>query len=1103
MARKKRQRISYVLPLASTPGGHRLGVNGLDFDEDRSILYTGGRDGAVCAWDLDLEAQKKSRDSDTRQEKQSTVTFRKQVQAHTHWVNDIVLVKNNLGLVSASSDVTVKLWRPHGHETTQAYTIGSHSDYIKCLATPDRTANWVASGGLDHKICLWDLNGAGKTLEINVSQAEDVVKGSVYALRARGSLLASGGPESVVRLWDVKSGKSITKLVGHTDNVRDILISDDGDTLLTASSDQTIKVWSIAAGRCIHTLTMHNDSVWCMYSNDPNLAVFYSGDKSGLVAKTDTRRAMEIDDSVSVAICHEHDGISRLIPAGDSVWTATSSSSVNRWLDVDTELEVETPPVSPREERRASWKHQAVGATEKPIANGVSHDTKIPHNAVLLVSNTAVHPGRKQLGNFADASVTNIRKASEAMTMDDLSVVVPIRGQPAETIEGQHGLIKHVMLNDRKRILTLDTAGEVVLWDLLKCIPIKSFGRRHLDEVVPEVNTTESVANWCGVDTKTGKITVMLEENYCFDAEVYADELDLDKDLVFREDQRINLGKWVLRNLFSKLIEEEIKRDEAHRSTLRNPTTSTGLVRPGAPTSIAMPESAEATPMVSPGQILTPRASNGNALVPPTPSLAIGAATPGFAPLNLTLPPTAEEDSERTTTNGVSVPTAPTPSAATESQTDYFGSTNRSSEASSDHAKAPDTPGGGLDAAPLSTPTSPTEEKKKSGLFGKKFPNMTMTFPKKMTRTSVEVKTPIAPSEEKSDTASYKSTSEKEDAPSKVIEDNFYGVIQKIRHEYEEHLEHKPDVPVPVGITPSLTVETPALRPPEHTTIIIQEDDPASGGLADQYRGEIGELGSAEQVDVLEKIAPMWLGEVLLKNQIPYKDTVKVSFVLHPYDNQLPSIASNDGNARLNANRMLRAKKIMAYVAERIEVQMSPLAAGHGRDHDHKHRLTHSHDHVHRHEHEQHPEQTQGPDEATGGREQHIEGSQSESHQEMVEAGEEEEAHHAENEKEKDVEKSADVGEDAREEDDAAKEEEKEKEKEDQDRLKPEEYLELYCQGQKVDPNTTLATLRVHVWRTGGDVVLFYKSNGKKKLRLSHPAAVPTREESEEATGVS
>jgi WD repeat-containing protein 48 len=68
--------------------------------------------------------------------------------------------------------------------------------------------------------------------------------------------------------------------------------------------------------------------------------------------------------------------------------------------------------------------------------------------------------------------------------------------------------------------------------------------------------------------------------------------------------------------------------------------------------------------------------------------------------------------------------------------------------------------------------------------------------------------------------------------------------------------------------------------------------------------------------------------------------------------------------------------------------------------------------------------------------------------------------------------------------------------------LKPEEYLELYCQGQRVDPNTTLATLRVHVWRTGGDVVLFYKSNGRKELRLPHPAEVPSKEESEEATGV-
>ncbi|OCT44386.1 WD repeat protein [Cladophialophora carrionii] len=1073
MAKKKRQRISYVLPLAASPGGHRLGVNGLAFDEDRDILYTGGRDGVVCAWNLDLEAQRSQQDAGTK-DKKGTVSFRKQVQAHTHWVNDIVLVKNNLGLVSASSDVTVKLWRPHGHETTQAYTIGSHSDYIKCLATPDRTANWVVSGGLDHKICLWDLNGAGKNLEIDVGKIQDVVKGSVYALRARGSLLASGGPESVVRLWDVKSGKSITKLVGHTDNVRDILISDDGDTLLTASSDQTIKVWSIAAGRCVHTLTMHNDSVWCMYSDDPNLAVFYSGDKSGLVAKTDTRRAMEIDDGVSVAICQEHDGIARVLPVGDFVWTATSSSSVNRWLDVDTELDVETPPSSPREERAASpearknlspedARTESPTSTKEGMTNGttngeVDHNKKIPHTAILRVSNTALLPGRKNLGRLPNASATNLRKASEVMIADDLSLVVPVRGQPAETIEGQNGLIKHVMLNDRKRILTLDTAGEVVLWDLLRCTPIKSFGRRHLDEVVPEVNTTESVANWCGVDTKTGKITVMLEENYCFDAEVYADEVDLPDNVHFREDQRINLGKWVLRNLFSKLIDEEIARDEEHRRTLQSkitPPPSTGLIRPGAPTSIAMPESVGTTPMVSPGTAATPRA-NGLGRIPPTPGLAIGAATPGFAPLSTTLSTTAEEDgaatpngpalTPRTSTPKVHTPRVQQTPSATESQgVDYFSSSTTTaidqSEASSDSDKVPKTPGIGAEnnTGTVSTPTSPTEEKKK-GLFGKKF-GMGMSLGKKMTtRTSAEVKAPVASAEEKlSDTASMRS-SDKETEKVHNIEDNFFGVVQKIRLEYDEHIEHRPDQPLPPGITPSPSSETPVLAPPPHTTIIIQEDNPESGGLADQYRGEISELGNPSEVDTLEKIAPMWLGDLLLRNQIPYKDTVKVSFVLHPYDNLLPAIASPDGNARLNANRMLRAKKIMAYVAERIEAPAhAPIA----------------------------PPPDTAQSSAT-----HTDSEPPPPAQQASEAGPTEIP---------------------------APDSEQENAEE---QLKPEEYLELYCQGQRVDPNTTLATLRVHVWRIGGDVVLYYKSNGRKELRLPHPAQVPTREESEETTGV-
>ena len=46
--------------------------------------------------------------------------------------------------------------------------------------------------------------------------------------------------------------------------------------------------------------------------------------------------------------------------------------------------------------------------------------------------------------------------------------------------------------------------------------------------------------------------------------------------------------------------------------------------------------------------------------------------------------------------------------------------------------------------------------------------------------------------------------------------------------------------------------------------------------------------------------------------------------------------------------------------------------------------------------------------------------------------------------------------------------------------MKPEEYLELWCQNTLVKPTVTLATLRAHIWKNGGDVVIYYKSNGRR-----------------------
>lgn len=449
----------------------------------------------ICAWDLDLDLPSASKDethipsgkapSQLKAKARKSSSFRQQVQAHTHWVNDLLLAQSNSALVSASSDITVKVWRPHSEENQIPTTIGLHSDYVKCLASPGTHSDWVASGGLDHKIKLWDMEGGGERLQIDVGEDEHSAKGSVYALSVRGSIMASGGPESIVRLWDPKSGKRITNFVGHTDNIRDILVNQDGDTVMTASSDQTVKVWSITAGRCMYTLTMHNDSVWSLYSDHPQLSLFYSSDRSGLVAKTDVRDCVDMDEGLSLAVAQEHEGVNKVVVAGDYIWTATSSSSINRWQDVNTENELQAPE-SPRGQRGSSIVSRSKISSASSNSAPTTKETaspKIPMSCILRISNNAAFPSPRLRDPEASTvySGASVRKVSEAVVDQGTWITIPFHDLPDETIEGQNGLIKHVMLNDRRRVLTLDTAGEVTMWDLIKVSKSSYFETQRLN----------------------------------------------------------------------------------------------------------------------------------------------------------------------------------------------------------------------------------------------------------------------------------------------------------------------------------------------------------------------------------------------------------------------------------------------------------------------------------------------------------------------------------------------------------------------------------------------------------------------------------------------
>lgn len=194
--------------------------------------------------------------------------------------------------------------------------------------------------------------------------------------------------------------------------------------------------------------------------------------------------------------------------------------------------------------------------------------------------------------------------------------------------------------------------------------------------------------------------------------------------------------------------------------------------------------------------------------------------------------------------------------------------------------------------------------------FGKKF-RMSFSTKKLRSGSSTVTEKPAVVDEK-----AVESESSSNHEPEKEFEDNFLGVVQRIQDDYEKQLSENPEKPVETKLTPSLANETPMLKIPPGTKVIIQEE--TAGGNAELYRGTVETVGL--EADKIENCAPQWLGEVLLFNTIPHKEPVKVSFVLHPWPKSgLPALASADGNNRLNANKMLRVKKILAYVAERID----------------------------------------------------------------------------------------------------------------------------------------------------------------------------------------
>jgi len=77
-----------------------------------------------------------------------------------------------------------------------------------------------------------------------------------------GHLLAAGGNDWKVRVWDATTGRELLIFKGHYRDIYGVTFSPDSKRIASASRDNTAKVWDAGTGQEIVTFTGHCEQVW-------------------------------------------------------------------------------------------------------------------------------------------------------------------------------------------------------------------------------------------------------------------------------------------------------------------------------------------------------------------------------------------------------------------------------------------------------------------------------------------------------------------------------------------------------------------------------------------------------------------------------------------------------------------------------------------------------------------------------------------------------------------------------------------------------------------------------------------------------------------------
>lgn len=248
----------------------------ISFSPDERSLVSGSSENLLARWDLP--------DRGNQPGAPVSLAPSQVVAEHTAPLWSSALSPDYTSLALASDNGAIHLWNltsVGGMREWEDRKMSAHLGAVRTIAF-NRDGTLLASGGEDRQIVVWDTQSGVKKWVFE-GHSGPVLK---VAFSPDDTFLVSGGNDQKLLIWDLSTGEKIKTLIGHNQDVLALAFYPDGKILVSASSDGTILFWDINGGEPVNTLTrpagwmsslaMSPDSTLLAFGNLDNSVTLWS-----------------------------------------------------------------------------------------------------------------------------------------------------------------------------------------------------------------------------------------------------------------------------------------------------------------------------------------------------------------------------------------------------------------------------------------------------------------------------------------------------------------------------------------------------------------------------------------------------------------------------------------------------------------------------------------------------------------------------------------------------------------------------------------------------------------------------------------------------------